>query len=302
MSPGNRKTTPFDKDDLMLVPAIDISPLYDEPRFEDTSLPQDLVDSLARHGAVRLTGHGVPACKVRRAFELVSCTCAMNLFTPVFFAHTVPGRESKEFFDLPPKHKASAAVSPCPESGPSRGYRQVTSDAQKRTVVESFVAGPPCETHHPTRWPIGVRGEVLKMTLHALFRHCVRLHHDLLDILEVALNLRHDELAGQWVQQNGEVQLGHSLHPGQYPHVTNGEGGLFTLVFSWTASGEIVLFCGQTLRKWTMAWLGLRGDKDKHDVGLSPEEHCHFLRSSSYSLAFVSYADEHTFGSGCKVA
>lgn len=54
------------------VPAIDASILNDEPSIERKKLLQLLVASLSTYGAIRITGHGLAASKIQRAFESVT--------------------------------------------------------------------------------------------------------------------------------------------------------------------------------------------------------------------------------------
>ena len=118
------------------------------------------------------------------------------------------------------------------------------------------------------RWPMGVRGDVMKVTLQGFFRSCLRLHDDLLSILEVALQLRDDELAARWTRQNGEVRLRYCSRPNsslpenapRQPDENadvdgTGDGqALLTLGFQETAHGEVVLFCGPAVSKWLRVW------------------------------------------------
>lgn len=192
-------------------------------------------------------------------------------------------------------------MAPCPGGGLSRGYRT----RHDGTGAEFFAAGPPYETQRPTRWPMGVRGNVFKMTIQAFLRSCLRLHDDLLGILEVALDLPDDELAACWARQNGEVRLGSypmragkpSKKEGWEPDEDEGGHGkvLFTLVFQEKDHDEVVLFCGPALNKW----LGKRPMRDPRcgydatdDHDSEPKWCTYGLPSSSqYSISFTGYED-----------
>ena len=155
---------------------------------------------------------------------------------------------------------------------------------------------------------MGVRGDVLKMTLQAFLRSCLRLHDDLLSILEVALHLRDDELAARWSRQNGEVRLRCDARCGSSPpksaqqQLEEGEAdedekdngpALLTLVFRETAHDEVVLFCGPTVRKWlrTRSRSGVADGSD----GEEPTYKDHRCRlPSRYSLCFAGYEDMDT--------
>lgn len=56
---------------LASIPAVDASILNDEASVERRQLLQHLVVSLATYGAIRITGHGVSGCKIRRTFDAV---------------------------------------------------------------------------------------------------------------------------------------------------------------------------------------------------------------------------------------
>ncbi|POS68633.1 hypothetical protein DHEL01_v212973 [Diaporthe helianthi] len=113
------------------VPAIDASILNDEPSAERKKLLQILVASLFTHGAIRITGHGLAACKIQRAFESL---------------------------------KLSAACSRS-EGGLCRGYRGLQAHTGDETTMayeyESFSAGPSYDRQAPTPWPIGIIEEAL---------------------------------------------------------------------------------------------------------------------------------------------
>jgi isopenicillin N synthase-like dioxygenase len=53
------------------LPAIDASILNEEPSAERKKLLQLIITSLSIYGAIRITGHGLAARSIQRAFELV---------------------------------------------------------------------------------------------------------------------------------------------------------------------------------------------------------------------------------------
>lgn len=122
---------------LARIPEIDASILNDEPSVERKKLLHLLVASLSTHGAIRITGHGVSACKIQRAFDSVT---SPQIFTFDNFHTTDIDDQSREFFHLPKQLKLSAAGSGS-DNGLHRGYMIQKSSTGGHTACEHVSGG-----------------------------------------------------------------------------------------------------------------------------------------------------------------
>jgi hypothetical protein len=141
------------------------------------------------------------------------------------------------------------------------------------------------------------------MMMQAFVRECASLHHDLLQIIEEALGLSDDELVSRWSHRNGEVRATHrtsttsSLNGGTVEGLLmtgllpegNGIQSMLMLVFQETRGGEIVVVCGDRIRKRIRSQL-------QSASGRSPipqVSECVCLGPAEYSMDFVGYEDVH---------
>ncbi|KAK8135705.1 hypothetical protein PG984_003645 [Apiospora sp. TS-2023a] len=272
----------------MGIPTIDISLFYEFDDLADESLYSDpaaerrkainaLLNSASTYGAFKITGHDIPGSTIQRVFE-----------------------SSVEFFDLH-KHIKKSAAGPRLKNGRLRGYRG--PEVTDRDTSESFVIGPTSDRQAPTPWPVGVRGDILQMKMQPFSRDCANLHHDLLHILEEALELWNNELLSRWPAPDGEV---HCEYNPAAPRTTSttptehlerlvsqvesqGARTMLALAFQDNASEEVVVVCGSTVRKWIQVRLGPTAGKSR---SLQIEEDG---QPTKYSVSYVGYEDTAAF-------
>ncbi|KAK8066620.1 hypothetical protein PG997_013367 [Apiospora hydei] len=248
--------------------------LYEDPLAERTKAINALLASLAAYGAFKIAGHGNPGTTVQRVFDA-----------------------SVEFFGLH-KHIKNSAAGSRHKDGRLRGYwGRGTID---RDSSETFIAGPATDRQAPTPWPMGVRGDILQMTMQPFSRECANLHHDLLHILEEALGLWDNELVSHWPSADGEVHCTH--HPTPRPAstcqlealVSQIEGRdarvMLALGFEDGTSEEILVVCGATVRKWAQARLGILGGEPRPISQTGRDGH-----QPKYSVSYVGYENSAAF-------
>lgn len=154
----------------------------------------------------------------------------------------------------------------------------------------------------PTPWPVGVRGEILQMKMQPFSRDCANLHHDLLHILEEALELWDNELVSRWLSADGEVHCDHHPTPrtsstsmthleGLMSHIEGrGPRTMLALAFQNSNSEEIVVMCGAAVQKWIQVRLGRKIDRPR--TNRQSEE---AGQPSKYSVSYVGYEDSTVF-------
>ncbi|KAK8017294.1 hypothetical protein PG993_013620 [Apiospora rasikravindrae] len=226
--------------------------LYEDPLAERTKAIKALLASLAAYGGFKIVGHGIPGNTIQRVFN-----------------------SSVEFFSLH-KHIKNSAAGSRHKNGRLRGYwgrGMLDPNVTDLVIQETFVAAPATDRQAPTPWPIGVRGDILQMTMQPFPRDCANLHHDLLHILEEALGLWNNELVSRWPSADGEVHCTH--HPVSRPATTSQLEALVSQIenrdarlmlalgFQDGTSEEILVVCGATVRKRIQARLGTVGEKSR---------------------------------------
>ncbi|KAK7954641.1 hypothetical protein PG988_015335 [Apiospora saccharicola] len=219
-----------------------------------------------------------PAAERRKAINaLLNSASTYGAFK--ITGHDIPGstiqrvfESSVEFFDLH-KHIKKSAAGPRPKNGRLRGYRGPD-------VVERDTS----------------------MKMQPFSRDCANLHHDLIHILEEALELWNNELLSRWPAPDGEVHCEYNPvaprttttpteHLEQLVSQVESQGArtMLALAFQDNASEEVVVVCGSTVRKWIQVRLGPMAVKPRN---LQPEEKNG--QATKYSVSYVGYEDNTT--------
>ncbi|KAK8001564.1 hypothetical protein PG991_013786 [Apiospora marii] len=268
----------------MGIPTIDISHFYEfeefaegnqysDPSAERSKAINALLSSISTYGAFKITGHGIPGNTIQRVFESTK-ECRVLRFTQTY--QKVGGKAAAQGW--------STAWIPRTKFG---GQGLICSSPDGQTA---------------TPWPVGVRGEILQMKMQPFSRDCANLHHDLLHILEEALELWDNELVSRWLLADGEVRCDHHPTPSQttssathleglVSHIEDrGARTMLSLAFQDNNIEEIVVLCGATVRKWIRVRIGRKIDRSR--TNLQPEE---AGQPSKYFVSYIGYEDSTVF-------
>ncbi|KAF3400035.1 hypothetical protein F1880_008072 [Penicillium rolfsii] len=291
----------------MAVAAVDLRRLEQAGPAERKRILRTFVQSCASQGFVKVTGHGIPEAQLKELF----CW-------------------TRKFFDFPAAVKQTA---PRPLTGPNRGYiavggeklsgisgymKGVRDPVMRNDVKESFDAGPAYDQVHPTPWPVGPHCHEFRDFMEDFLEDCLMVHHELLHLLEEAMDLNHHELISRCSAGNGEVRITHyppvpvaQLKTGSTYRISeHTDVGILTLLFQDSVGGleverqdhsgefipvesssvnEMIVNCGDTLQRWTANYLRSANHRVTYPQGL--KEDTDVVIPARYSVGFFGKAD-----------
>jgi isopenicillin N synthase-like dioxygenase len=196
----------------------------------------------------------------------------------------------------------------------------VRNPVMRNDVKESFDAGPAHDKVHPTPWPKGPRCHEFREFMEEFMEDCLMVHHDLLHLLEEALDLNHEELTSRCEGGNGEVRITHyppvpvaQLKTGSTYRISeHTDVGILTLLFQDSVGGleverqdnsaefipvesssvnEMIVNCGDTIQMWTANYLRSANHRVTYPPGLEEEEDTDVVVPARYSVGFFGKAD-----------